>query len=557
MSIKRSIRAVCASSSTHLAAISSIARLTISIALRPSRSSITGNNDQALEFLLTGETPAGETRRFFLYFDTTANPKMAKDYHYYASETGADYLAGYRGGPDTEGLGKTTALKMDLFTTPGGDLSVIQNGRDKSGFYFHYPVYKQYGDSSTYRGFKAASYSASLTPLYLEAQATFTGYDAGSGPQTTGSGMLQTSHIFKDGQSYTILQGNVRMDIHADIPIRYIAPTLVALRSGAIIDAWYTNAADDVVPSPSTNAPLCHCPDALIMQTARNHTEVFQLNSLAYNSTAFDYSDLNVMHDSFKQYMRYGTSDSTWHTGDQIDYSFTYISTAQERNYAQMAPVLASLHASVPVTVGTPIAYSDNLFKAQLYYYEDQSWEHVISDLMEDGWGADWNISYMVDTQSGEKLPAHHQDSSMGAGFILYTASLKAAMTGEDRYYRVADAYANYFLQLEQRDIEQYGASASGRISYFFNASPDTEYFGVPPGSLKNETSYDQMMTSALGLWSYYHLDSQRIQYQSEVRNLLLRMGDYSSEDSLLDDDLHNIGVMLGDRENWFTRGEL
>lgn len=132
---------------------------------------------------------------------------MAKDYHYYASETGADYLAGYRGGPDTEGLGKTTALKMDLFTTPGGDLSVIQNGRDKSGFYFHYPVYKQYGDSSTYRGFKAASYSASLTPLYLEAQATFTGYDAGSGPQTTGSGMLQTSHIFKDGQSYTILQG--------------------------------------------------------------------------------------------------------------------------------------------------------------------------------------------------------------------------------------------------------------------------------------------------------------------------------------------------------------
>lgn len=568
---------------------------------------VSGTGNTTLEFVLPGTTSAAETRYFFLYFDTTDNSKSSKNYHYITTDTGSDFERTYREGPDTEHVipitNTQTGFKaMTDRTTDGtnstADLNLGLVNSDNTGYYLYYPFrYKKSGDSTNTRGFKTASYSKTSTPLYINVTGTFHGGTSASTVDTptvddeiTGSGTIKYSNIIaaatntssvSNVQSFGVAQGTITVNINANITTASIAPQLISMFSGgaAATDIYYTNTSCNVVNDALTGTPVSFgtsCTKPIIMKNtgaAGAHTQLFQLDNLSYTSTSFNYSNnLQFVWNSsgIRSFLQYGSVANTWNSGDTVTYSFTYVSATKAYSYTTMQPILNSINATPTVNFGNSATYSLSLLKGQFYYFEGKAWDYIQNTVMNDGWGKSWNITYAHDVIGGTYQQAHDNDSSMGAGFMLYAASIKAAETGDSRYYTIADAYANYFLQLEAQDqidnptLPIGRANVGGRIPYGFNGgntainfnndcgtNPDTgqSYGYAPAGKTSDCSSHEQMLTAALGLWQYHNLQSSKVSYHNQVHDLLIRMAAYHALGDInvvSDHTLDNIKVLMG-----------
>jgi hypothetical protein len=258
-------------------------------------------------------------------------------------------------------------------------------------------------------------------------------------------------------------------------------------------------------------------------------------------------------------------ANGTWAAGAQLVMQFTLLAIPVARGFGEINTVMAGIAAgAATVTLGTANAYSLDLLHGQFVYYETKAWDWIEDWVMTHPWGEqDWNITFSYFTHDGDYAPGHDNDSSMGAGFVLYAACLKAVMTGETRYYTIADAYANYFLELEALDVEQHGSRAIGRISYGLNGGPGEQSFNLlyPRATAADEevcdlSSFDQMATGAMGLWSYAHLDASKVQYRTEVRAFLGRAALYlqageSSFNVAPNGSFLNMRTMMGLGSTW------
>lgn len=513
-----------------------------------------GSNNSTLEFLMAGETTAGETRRFFVYFDTTDNDKATKDYHYLTQTTGTGYQYASRTGPDTESVAGGTNIAVQSWdTNQSTDHNLLRNQPSFNGSSWMVYPYSGFVTGSNYKGIKTASQTTTVRPSSVMITSSLTGYDPGSGPEMSGTETKRLHHMFLGASQIGVATADVTITVNADTSSGAIIPALGYLRSGTTTNTWYTNA-DGTVVNHAANATAYDMYDGdhtLIMTNNSSLTHALMIRDFSYNSSAFNYGNFYTYNSHPWNYIRFGnTTNQTFKAGDTFSYTYTYIVSSSQLSYDTLAPALHSLNASPTTTVGEAVAYSDDLHFAQLLYFENEAWDYVINTLAQNGWGEPWNIVYEYDLDTGIKQFDHDQDSTMGAGFILYAASLKAAMTGEQRFYEIADKYANYMIQLEAKDVEQHGSDVAGRIAYFYNGSNSVTYLNTPPGQVKDLTSIDQMTTALWGLWMYYHLDPSKIAYENEAGGLIRRAHTYIQT---IDPTFKNILPALGESDDWYT----